>query len=821
MMKLIHLFPVLAAGCLLASPPARAALLVHYTFDAATAGDLADATTITNDGTSGADGTISLSGGVMTIEGPGPGDAGLGNYLNIQPASDADEGVTASHISSNTSVMELGLGGDRDYTMMAWVRFDNQTGDNMVFGGTSGNVLHLGSRAANYWSGHWGDDINSAGNPSTATAEWHHVTWTNTGATQAQEILVDGVSSATGGDGAAGGFNDNLGEILLVGSSRNQGSFRGSLDDVRVYDEVLSIEQIEEIIAESEPIVRNLLIHYTFDFEPTGSVSNGASLINDGTSGINGTAGVPGGGMMVQDDSDRVNGDSGALRKYLTIRPSSDADEGTNAPHISTGSALSALGIDGNKPYTMMAWVRFDNQVGDNIVFGGNTGAVLQLGSSGDDFLSGHGGGDEIDSSGNPNSEVGTWHHVAWSNAPVADGDNSGAQEIYIDGVLETGPGATAVASAIDSNLGEVLLVGTSISGGSFSGALDDIRVYDGQLGASELMTIIDEATGPTMVGEGLLIHYTFDTEPTGALADGADVGNSGTSGTDAVAVIPGGSMTISNDDDRVNGAGGQLGNYLNVQPGSDDLEGTASTHLDTGRTVAELSLGGDIDYTMMAWVKFDNQTNDNMVFGGATGNVLHNGSRGSSYWSGHWGDDINSADNPGTDAGNWHHVTWTNEGITQTQEIFVDAVSSATGGTGNAGGFNSNRDVNLLVATSRNQGSFRGSLDDVRVYDSVLTAEEIEEIMNSTTVSGTFRFTAISHDSVNDTITVTFTSSPGQTYSLFWSPDLQDGPDYIEIDDGIQADPEGDMTTITIPTPSENPADPSPARVFLIMREN
>ena len=130
-----------------------------------------------------------------------------------------------------------------------------------------------------------------------------------------------------------------------------------------------------------------------------------------------------------------------------------------------------------------------------------------------------------------------------------------------------------------------------------------------------------------------LLIHYTFDSEPAGPLAAGATIANDGTSGIDGSASVGGGSLTITASAE---------GNYLAITPTGDNLEGTAAPHINTNSTIASLGVAGNQDYTMAAWVRVANQTNDNMIFGGATGDVLHHGSRGGNYWSGHWGDDIN-----------------------------------------------------------------------------------------------------------------------------------------------------------------------------------
>jgi len=233
---------------------AQAANLIVYDFESEAAGALADATSIANAGTSGANGTVGgTAGGTATIvTGAGPGGLTT-NYLSLAPSGDNLEGVAAPHIGTGGTISSLNVGGDQNYTFAAWVRYNNQTDDNMVFGSNAGNVLHLGSRGASHWSGHWGDDINSGAAPATEVGVWHHVAWTNTAGSNEQSIYVDGALVVTGGGGNAGAYTANGGEALLVGTSRNQGSFNGDLDDVRVYDEVLSAAQIEALATVAIP----------------------------------------------------------------------------------------------------------------------------------------------------------------------------------------------------------------------------------------------------------------------------------------------------------------------------------------------------------------------------------------------------------------------------------------------------------------------------------------------------------------------------------------------------------------------------------------
>jgi hypothetical protein len=71
--------------------------------------------------------------------------------------------------------------------------------------------------------------------------------------------------------------------------------------------------------------------------------------------------------------------------------------------------------------------------------------------------------------------------------------------------------------------------------------------------------------------------------------------------------------------------------------------------------------------------------------------------------------------------------------------------------------------------------------------------------------------------------VSLTFNSRPGKTYSLFWTPDLAGGPDYVEIDDSVRADSEQGQTTHRFPIPraEDDPGGPPAPKAFFVISEN
>jgi hypothetical protein len=233
----------------LAAPAAKAALVIHYSFNGNALGNLAGGTNIDN--LAGADGTFTsgLAGGSGAIVTSGvPGGFG-GNALRLTPNADGDEVGNAPHILTGFTAAGAGITGSSSYTAMAWVNFANATGDNMIFGSNDNgtDALHHGSRNGNEHSGHWGDDLGPDQGIfiNTLPGSWHHVAYTNDAATQAQSMYFDGVLVAGPGAGGATG-SMNINAALAIGTSRNGGSFSGMLDEVRVYNTLLTQSEIQQ-----------------------------------------------------------------------------------------------------------------------------------------------------------------------------------------------------------------------------------------------------------------------------------------------------------------------------------------------------------------------------------------------------------------------------------------------------------------------------------------------------------------------------------------------------------------------------------------------
>ncbi len=242
-----------AAALLCGAGLANAALTLKYNFENVIGTDvpnLAPGATINGTLVNGnGGGTVAIQDGPSVLV--GGTNYPLGKVCNFAAGAynDGWSTVDAPYVNTNAAQSVWGIAGNGPYTVMCWAKFNNQTGDNMIFGTQTpaggGEALHLGARDSRHWSGHWGDDVEGT-NIATDTANWHHLTWTND-ASNNQQIYLDGVlMTGTAGAGIAGGGAGGMSSAspLAIGTSNNGGSFNGLVDEVKVFNSLLTPAEI-------------------------------------------------------------------------------------------------------------------------------------------------------------------------------------------------------------------------------------------------------------------------------------------------------------------------------------------------------------------------------------------------------------------------------------------------------------------------------------------------------------------------------------------------------------------------------------------------
>ncbi len=311
---------------------------------------------------------------------------------------------------------------------------------------------------------------------------WHHLAATLNTDTGTMKLYVDGFLSASG-TGPAGARSAPA--DLHLGSSGGGNFLDGTIDEARLYNQVLTQQEIARLADSSSALVAS----YSFD----GNARDGTLFGNHGDAvGATYTAGKVGSQAL------QLSG-SASFAKI----PASVTRDFTVAYWVKT-SAVGGIGqwyvgksmVDADVPGIANDWGI--SVVGNHAAFGiGNGGA-----------------GTTIESSSNIND--GAWHHIAATRVNA-----TGAMSLYVDGTLQaTGTGSTALRDAPGG-----IRVGSTLFGGSFlTGTIDELKIYDYPLTAAEVTTLA--ATSP---GEIWRLRYFRTAANTGNAADGADPDYDGT----------------------------------------------------------------------------------------------------------------------------------------------------------------------------------------------------------------------------------------------------------------------------------------------------
>ncbi len=400
--------------------------------------------------------------------------------------------------------------------------------------------------------------------------------------------------------------------------------------------------------------------------------------------------------------------------------------------------------LSGASQATLCGWI-YRSSTGDQPAFGAGT---ISDSNRYDIFWSNDGSGNLFFEVGNGNTDQfnwvalpGTgWHHVC----NVFNGTLAGNARVaaYVNGVVQTltyfvTPPSTLPTSA---NTG-TLFFGGEIAHGYTKGTLDEIRVYNRALTATEVAALyqvgaakINSSQSPGTLSNGLAGWWTMD---------GADtVWSSGTAGTEIDRSGNGNTGTLANMNRATSPILGKIGqalkfdgssSYIDV-PDASSLKPSAvtvSAWVNPSSNVPLATCGGNNVYQVQYIVFKKNSRSGN--FEGYTLLAYPSGNQiqysGDITNSGGTSDSVNSS---AYNINQWHHIVMTFQ--QPTLDLYVDGVlvSTAThnfpldygtddvfiGRTGECGAINWD-------------GYFAGKLDDTRIYNRALSASEVQQLYN------------------------------------------------------------------------------------------
>ncbi len=317
----------------------------------------------------------------------------------------------------------------------------------------------------------------------------------------------------------------------------------------------------------------------------------------------------------------------------------------------------------------------------------------------------------------------GEWHHVVMTWDGSTDAVNG--VNIYKNGqevsyVVQT----DGVGNRVDESVRDLIIGASNVSGdGSFDGYLDDVRIYNRALSASEVTKLYNSTKGSKVnssnkksLTDGLVGYWTFDGQDMiNNVADVSGNGNTGyLNGTFATATS---SATVL----------GKVGQALDFNGVDDYIENTSFPK-------SQLSS----DFTVSAWSK--------VYTGNKSSHIISTRSSTNEGWA-FKGEQYNNTGNVGfTFFGvadyttsiatpvDWAMYTAVYDASAGTVDIYVnDSYEQLTVGT-----LLTTNMYDGFVLSSAHRSNAVGAfspniIDDVRIYNRALSASEVTKLYNST----------------------------------------------------------------------------------------
>ena len=737
-----------------------------------------------------------------------------------------------------------------DLSISVWVQFENDdTGWQAILGkGEGANyrvAVENGGDGANQYSagyaGGTGDAYNDNG-VNIQDGTWHHIvaTTTNGGGTQ---VYVDGALEATGG-GPATIQDVSPGNELWIGNNAGSGTrmWDGRIDDVAMWGRVLSAAEVSDIY--NTGIGGDALSTLMIDSDDDDSdglpnlweIFYGLDPNDDGSTDINN-------GPLGDPDSDNVsnldefnNGtfpndadsDDDNLTDDVETNTGTwvnESDRGTNPLNSdSDGDGLRDDYENNDDTFVSETQTGTDPNIADSDLdtipdgYEANNGLDPNFNDAGDDA-----DGDTLTNLEEYLGPDATANTGDETSPESDDTDDDGLRDDYEDNtglyVSATQTGTNPLVADTD---GDRLLDGDETNDGTFDSATDT--------GSNPLVTDTDgdgthdgaEVIGgrnPVVadgvsdgLGKKLLAYWNFDNNL-----------------DDIAHTLPGESMVPDNgtftgpETDVFYSAEGLFGSSALEQNGGDGWV-TVPSSVDTLRQI-------DNAVSVSAWVKVNSfDAAWQAIIAHGEGNQWRMARRNAETTAAYAG---GAPDFPGAGIGpdiqfdgEWHHVVGVSDPDSFLTAIYIDGVQVATGVAPNLqnkrGGDATIPDLFIGANPQAANREWNGQIDDVAVWGRGLTQEEVTEIFEAGVsleelLGGAqgLEITNITFDpSVGDNgqFSITFTSTPGASYSLNYSSDLED---FSFIVDNSIAGQDG-STTFTFLHPS-----PGSDRLFFRVGRN
>ncbi len=544
---------------------------------------------------------------------------------------------------------------------------------------------------------------------------WQHVvmTWSKSGTTYTVKLYLNNVLQGSGT--WVGATTPNIGHFHFGNSGDYPDNyFLGKVDDVRVYNYAMTPAQISIIYKVGTPattighsnnvtLSTGLVGYWPFDGNTTNWATGRTSDLS--SNGVNGSL------VGLSTTTSSVAGKIGGALKFSSA----------TAQEVSLGTTPANLTFAYSQPFSISLWAKPSATVGSGVfnrmvstsatsnkfeyfVMANNNAFSFNVGKNGIGDASVAGS----------TFTLGQWYHLVG----VYNGTNI---NFYINGVSV---GTAAYTFGALSNPDGILSIGGGgAAGNTFDGSIDDVRIYNRALSASEVAQLYTNGGGviahsnTVANSNGLLGYWTFDGPKinwvTGAITDSSGQGNTGSLVSMSTSTSP---------------VAGKVGQGLKFN-GSTSYVSTPLTYnwnannWSIGLWASSISCPNS--FCGLVGDRFGTGASNWFTFGSSgnfTGNIVVEIGPAPGAVT------IDSGYNPVGKG--WQYYTVTKSGTTIT--IYKNGVSLASGSTSGKNIGDTTNSVRIGNWFSSNQ-IWNGSIDDVRIYNRALSAGEVAQLFSST----------------------------------------------------------------------------------------
>jgi hypothetical protein len=562
---------------------------------------------------------------------------------------------------------------------------------------------------------------------------WHHIAVTYDYTTSQALLYVDGIHHGNGvGEGydtnTVTGFKANTAGSWRIGNQQYGFMyFKGLIDEVKLYNLALTEDQIRMEFNQGKSTVMGALSN-TSNLSG-GSVASTSASAAYCVPGSSDSCAPPAGEWKMDEGSGQTLNDTSGNNNNGTITGSVwttgksgkalNFNSSTSVVNAGTGGTALANPFDGGGTYE--AWI-FPRSAG-----GGNLGRIISKGGYKDLMVNPDVSGIvKLTFAVNFSGGAGTWSITGiplnkWTHVAVTyNNDNTtNVPVFYVNGKFTTlDTSGQPTGTRIDTSVHDFLIGNYQTPNRGFDGLIDDLKVFRYIRTPAQIAWDYNKGAP--------IAQYNFNECSGTVLHDTAPKSDKKTTGFNGT-ITPNTGRTAGTCESGVStemwngGTSGKYGASLAFDGAGDYVNFGNNAFGDFGDT-----------FSLAAWIK----TSSSLY-----GVIL------SEYSAGTCGDAIFSIDNDKTTFadggayyltgtktvtdGNWHHVMFVSDATNS--YIYVDGVLDKTGSHGNWR--NTCTNVPVIIGkpavAGGSPGNFNGQIDDVRVYNYALTADQVKMLYN------------------------------------------------------------------------------------------